>query len=52
MGGRVRGGFPNRALSLWGFFNVGFGAVIGSCWLLLIGDWMIEGGGPVSVVAA
>ena len=38
---RQRG--ARRALSLWGFFNVGFGAVIGSCWLLLVGDWMVEG---------
>ena len=47
---RQRG--ARRALSLWGFFNVGFGAVIGSCWLLLVGDWMVEGGGPVPVVIA
>lgn len=41
-----------RTLSLWGFFNVGFGAVIGSCWLLLVGDWMVEGGGPTAVIVA
>lgn len=39
-------------MSLWGFFNVGFGAVIGSCWLLLIGDWMVDGGGPMAVIVA
>ena len=41
-----------RTMTLWGFFNVGFGAVIGSCWLLLVGDWMVEGGGPTAVVVA
>ncbi len=41
-----------RTLSLWGFFNVGFGAVIGSCWLLLVGDWMVRGGGPTAVIVA
>ncbi len=41
-----------RTLSLWDFFNLGFGAIVGSSWLLLVGDWMVQGGGPTAVVVA
>ena len=36
-----------KSLSLWNFFTIGFGAIIGTGWILLVGDWMKLGGGPI-----
>lgn len=41
-----------KTLSLWNFFTIGFGAIIGTGWVLLVGDWMIIGGGPVAAMIA
>lgn len=41
-----------KTLSLWNFFTIGFGAIIGTGWVLLVGDWMILGGGPAAAVIA
>lgn len=35
-----------RSLSLWNYFTMGFGAIIGTVWVLLVGDWMIVGRWP------
>ncbi|MHC1748678.1 MAG: APC family permease [Cellulosilyticaceae bacterium] len=41
-----------KTLSLWNFFTIGFGAIIGTGWVLLVGDWMIIGGGPTAAMIA
>lgn len=41
-----------KTLSLWNFFTIGFGAIIGTGWVLLVGDWMTIGGGPVAAMIA
>lgn len=41
-----------KTLSLWNFFTIGFGAIIGTGWVLLVGDWMIIGGGPTAAIIA
>lgn len=41
-----------KTLSLWNYFTIGFGAIIGTGWVLLVGDWMILGGGPVAAMIA
>ena len=40
-------GSMQKTLSLWNFFTIGFGAIIGTGWVLMVGDWMIIGGGPL-----
>lgn len=41
-----------KTLSIWNYFTIGFGAIIGTGWVLLVGDWMIIGGGPVAAIIA
>ncbi|MCY1713588.1 APC family permease [Caproiciproducens galactitolivorans] len=41
-----------KTLSLWNYFTIGFGAIIGTGWVLLVGDWMIIGGGPTAAIIA
>ncbi|WP_077598672.1 APC family permease [Olsenella urininfantis] len=41
-----------KNLSLWNFFTIGFGAIIGTGWVLLVGDWMVMGGGPIPAMIA
>jgi amino acid transporter len=41
-----------KSLSLWNYFTMGFGAIIGTGWVLLVGDWMIMGGGPLEAMIA
>lgn len=41
-----------KTLSLWNFFTIGFGAIIGTGWVLLVGDWMVIGGGPIAAMIA
>jgi amino acid transporter len=41
-----------KSLSLWNYFTMGFGAIIGTGWVLLVGDWMILGGGPIAAMIA
>ena len=40
-------GSMQKTLSLWNFFTIGFGAIIGTGWVLMVGDWMIIGGGCI-----
>lgn len=41
-----------KTLTNWNFFTIGFGAIIGTGWVLLVGDWMITGGGPIAAIIA
>lgn len=41
-----------KSLSLWNYFTIGFGAIIGSGWILLVGDWLVIGGGPIAAMIA
>ena len=45
-------GGMKKELTLWNFFTIGFGAIIGTGWVLLVGDWMVLGGGPVPAMIA
>ncbi|WP_125154263.1 APC family permease [Clostridium rectalis] len=47
-----QGSGMKKTLSLWNFFTIGFGAIIGTGWVLLVGDWMIIGGGPTAAIIA
>ena len=48
----VEQGGMKKTLSLWNFFTIGFGAIIGTGWVLQVGDWMVVGGGPVPAMIA
>lgn len=39
-------------LTMMDYFALGFGAIIGTGWVVLVGDWMIVGGGPVPAILA
>lgn len=39
-------------MGLWHYFSMGFGAIIGTGWIILVGDWMAIGGGPVVALLA
>ena len=45
-------GGMKKTLSIWNFFTIGFGTIIGTGWVLLVGDWMVIGGGPVAAMIA
>ena len=45
-------GGMKKELTLFNFFTIGFGAIIGAGWVLLVGDWMVLGGGPVPAMIA
>ena len=45
-------GGMKKELTLFNFFTIGFGAIIGTGWVLLVGDWMVLGGGPVPAMIA
>lgn len=45
-------GGMKKTLSLWNFFTIGFGAIIGTGWVLQVGDWMVKGGGPIAAMIA
>lgn len=45
-------GGMQKTLSLWNFFTIGFGAIIGTGWVLQVGDWMVMGGGPLAAMIA
>ena len=45
-------GGMKKTLSLWNYFTIGFGAIIGTGWVLQVGDWMVVGGGPVPAMIA
>lgn len=31
----------SKTLTLWNFFTIGFGAIIGTGWIFLVGEWII-----------
>jgi APA family basic amino acid/polyamine antiporter len=39
-------------LTMKDYFALGFGAIIGTGWIVLVGDWMILGGGPIEAICA
>lgn len=39
-------GGMKKTLSLWNFFTIGFGAIIGTGWVLQVGDWMVVAAVP------
>ena len=41
-----------RTLSLWNLFTIAFGAIVGTSWTLLVGNWMVLGGGPLPAMYA
>ena len=41
-----------KSLGLWHYFSMGFGAIIGTGWIILVGDWMEIGGGPIAALLA
>ena len=41
-----------KTLGLWHYFSMGFGAIIGTGWIILVGDWMEIGGGPIAALLA
>lgn len=41
-----------KSMGLWHYFSMGFGAIIGTGWIILVGDWMEIGGGPVVALLA
>lgn len=41
-----------KTLTIWNYFTIGFGAIVGTGWVLLVGDWMTIGGGPVAAMIA
>jgi APA family basic amino acid/polyamine antiporter len=40
-----------RKLNLWNYFSLGFGAMIGTGWVILMGDWL-KRGGPLGIMLA
>lgn len=41
-----------KTLTNWNFFTIGFGAIIGTGWVLQVHNWMEVGGGPVAAIIA
>ncbi len=41
-----------KSLTLFNFFTIGFGAILGTGWIFLVGDWMSIGGGPIPAIVA
>lgn len=41
-----------KTLTIWNYFTIGFGAIIGTGWVLQVGDWMVKGGGPAAAIIA
>ena len=50
--GEQPAGGMKKELTLFNFFTIGFGAIIGTGWVLLVGDWMVLGGGPIPAMIA
>lgn len=41
-----------KKLSLFDYFTIGFGAIIGVGWVISVGDWINIGGGPFAAILA
>lgn len=42
----------DKRLGAYDFFTIGFGAMIGVGWIIVVGDWLNLGGGPFAAIAA
>lgn len=42
----------HHSLGLFDYFSLGFSAIVGTGWLMLLGDWIITGGGPIPAMLA
>lgn len=49
---QIQGEGMKKELTLFNFFTIGFGAIIGTGWVMLVGDWMVLGGGPLPAIVA
>ena len=49
---KVPAGQVHKTLSNLDYFNVGFGAIVGIGWILMVGDWVVLGGGPLAAMIA
>ena len=45
-------GQVHKTLSNLDYFNVGFGSIVGIGWILMVGDWVVLGGGPLAAMIA
>lgn len=41
-----------KTLTNYHYFNIGFGAIVGTGWVLMVGDWVVLGGGPLAAIIA
>lgn len=41
-----------KTLNLYHYFYIGFGAIVGTGWVLMVGDWVTLGGGPLVAIIA
>lgn len=45
-------GQVKKTLTNFQYFNIGFGAIVGTGWVLMVGDWVVLGGGPLTAIVA
>lgn len=50
--GQSKGSGLHHSLGLFDYFSMGFSAIVGTGWLMLLGDWIITGGGPIPAIIA
>ena len=50
--GQSKGFGLHHSLGLFDYFSLGFSAIVGTGWLMLLGDWIITGGGPIPAIIA
>ncbi len=41
-----------KVMSIKDFFAIGFGAMVGVGWVVVVGDWVFEAGGPLGAIIA
>ncbi len=42
----------DKVMSVKDFFSIGFGAMVGVGWVVVVGDWVLRAGGPLGAVIA
>lgn len=42
----------DKVMSIKDFFSVGFGAMVGVGWVIVVGDWVARAGGPLGAIIA
>jgi len=42
----------HKTLTLYQYFTIGFGSIVGTGWVLMVGDWVTLGGGPLAAMIA